>query len=610
MLLHFIPILLLGPLASCSGLSPRKGYVLPPKVPNVRAKNQAAHSPSHPYQLQQLQQRETGESFDIGFQLQDAPLFSGSWTGATGSIPLGPTPFQVSGEDSFSFTLDCLDCRTYGNIIADFNDNNGLGVTLTFENAGAYLDLGISASNTATVTLTLGRFLNVGRNVTVRGSILFIVSQGPNAVDSQTGGFNAKLGLGLDLVIQLTTAVEVSGGFQLCIPNGAQLGFDINLRPDPTAGLIASADIKTFPSVNFAPLPISLNSTAANVTVALVLKVEAGISADLGLVAGDAGAGASLTLVEVKFGEVSSSASNSTQQQCLGPALFLDVDSNAGAFAQAGLSVPEDEFFSFTQGPSVSTIFASAGTTTCLAGSGTDKQPSSIVRTTAAAAAAAAVTAPTGCAAGGALVTEIIATTNTYSLTSCLVPVINCPASLTQLVVVTDVGSITTTRCPTTASAVPGTVVSDDGYYNYTLIAGGCHHGDESSSLQSSESTGTSLDYIISSTTETMTVTTSVACPSSAFAVPPLSAPITSSLPPQFASGTGPVNATVTGVFQSDSMIVTPSASATDTNGRGTNNTMIPTSVAVVTVNGSVRRKLGRSMVALVGGFIGALLAL
>lgn len=64
--------------------------------------------------------------------------------------------------ESFSLSFECLDCRTYGHIVAAFNDDDGLNATLTFNNVGAYMDFGVFSSQEGTFTIGLGRFL--GRN--------------------------------------------------------------------------------------------------------------------------------------------------------------------------------------------------------------------------------------------------------------------------------------------------------------------------------------------------------------------------------------------------------------------------------------------------------------
>ena len=46
--------------------------------------------------------------------------------------------------------------------MAEFNDDDGLNATLTFNNVGAYMDFGVFASNEGTFTIGLGRFF--GKN--------------------------------------------------------------------------------------------------------------------------------------------------------------------------------------------------------------------------------------------------------------------------------------------------------------------------------------------------------------------------------------------------------------------------------------------------------------
>lgn len=85
-------------------------------------------------------------------------------------IPVpGLPPVTVEPKDTIAFTLNCNDCRTYGEIVAEMDtEGDGVTFTLTFNKAGAYLDFGISASNTLTATFALGHFLSTG-NLTVSG---------------------------------------------------------------------------------------------------------------------------------------------------------------------------------------------------------------------------------------------------------------------------------------------------------------------------------------------------------------------------------------------------------------------------------------------------------
>ncbi|KAH8898345.1 hypothetical protein GQ53DRAFT_802697 [Thozetella sp. PMI_491] len=402
------------------------------------------------------------QTFDLSFQALNKPLYSAKWSNATtGTIdvpPVAGVPLEFQGTSSFEFTLECADCRTYGTIVADINDNDGLNATLTFNNVGAYLDFGVATATEGVFSIGLGK------------------SFGKKAADGSTVPFSANLGLSLALVFTFDGAVEVTGGFQLSIPNGSQLGFDIDLGFDAKEGIQPTAGIQTF--------------TAANVTVALVLKADAGISTNVGLVEANVGAGAHLTLVQIKFGEVSSN----DPAKC--PiALFADIESNGGAYAKAEAKVLDDVDLG-NENPSTTAVFATAGTTTCL----TNTRPALPATTK---------QAQTSCAK--ALVTATTTTTAIYSLTSCLVKAVDCPASFTQIVIATNIETITTTTCPVNPS-------------------GG--------------------------------VFQTVPPVSGVLGLPPLQA-ITTTLTPQTFNGSKPANATLTGQFQSATVFATANASKT-----------------------------------------------
>lgn len=96
------------------------------------------------------------------------------WNGGTGYIPLGPTPFETSASASFSLSVECNDCRTYGHIVADFEEDEALNLnmSLTFNQVGAYLDFDVFATAEGTYTIGLGRFFSrKGQKVRVPSSI-------------------------------------------------------------------------------------------------------------------------------------------------------------------------------------------------------------------------------------------------------------------------------------------------------------------------------------------------------------------------------------------------------------------------------------------------------
>jgi hypothetical protein len=88
------------------------------------------------------------------------------------------------------------------------------------------MDFGLVASNTLTVTFTLGKFVDP-------------------EVQLGVGSFKTNIGLGLSLVLSLTTAAELTGGFQLCIPDGSQLGFNLDLDLNPVGGIGVDSSVQT-----------------------------------------------------------------------------------------------------------------------------------------------------------------------------------------------------------------------------------------------------------------------------------------------------------------------------------------------------------------------------
>ena len=160
------------------------------------------------------------------------------------TIQIPGVPISIKPEPEIGLTVNCNDCRTYGEIIASISSEDGLSALLTFNRVGAHMDLDIVASNTLTVTLGLGYFFNP--NVTLPVSYLSRLRCDTHAHTQQAGAFGANFGIGLNLVLSMTSEVTLNGGFQLCIPDGAELGFEIQVGDDPDSILpVFSSEIKT-----------------------------------------------------------------------------------------------------------------------------------------------------------------------------------------------------------------------------------------------------------------------------------------------------------------------------------------------------------------------------
>lgn len=188
------------------------------------------------------------------------------------------------------------------------------------------------------------------------------------------------------------------------------------------------------PQVNFGFLPFAM-SESVNGTIGLRLRAEVNgkVQASHDLEA-NAGAGAYIILAEVTVGEVAS-----TDSSCEA-AIFAEVDANMGAYATAGATFGID---SFTAGPSVSTTYLSMGTTICLA-----TETPTFVSTS-----MAPEVTDTVLECAVALTEETTTITSSYSLTSCVISAVNCPSSLTQVIIVTNIESVITTLCPATTYA-------------------------------------------------------------------------------------------------------------------------------------------------------------
>ncbi|KLU86910.1 hypothetical protein MAPG_05917 [Magnaporthiopsis poae ATCC 64411] len=264
------------------------------------------------------------KTFDLGWQRQKRTLFSAAWEGQSPKIPIGLLPAVGSVGGNFNLTMQCVDCRTYGNIVASLDDSDGLRALLTFNQVGAYMDLAMFASSQGTFTIGLG------------------VSLGSSNVTGNV--FAAGFDFGMELILQVTGAVQANGGFQISIPDGETVGLDIGLKLNKTGGglIKPTSKINAVPRVNFSLLPLSISDATVNITAALRLKADAGVSGTLGFKDSDIGSvsvgakvGAHLTLVEVRMGSVNVRAAPGTCRN----ALFIDADSNGGAFARLDGSI-------------------------------------------------------------------------------------------------------------------------------------------------------------------------------------------------------------------------------------------------------------------------------
>ncbi|KAI1451965.1 hypothetical protein F4805DRAFT_59449 [Annulohypoxylon moriforme] len=363
--------------------------------------------------------RDANKTFDLGFEVNDKTLFSGSWPVATGT--------------TVSLDLSCVECKTYGELNAfmefpdnleellkdlkDFNPFNDASLTVGFQGVGALVDLSVTTKGTGHFTIPLYK------------------SETPLGISGP--GFTAGISFGVDLIIGVTAEIETEGGFEVTIPDGSS--FTINL--DEKVGNKAN-----FKGASAQLLPLSVDAPAT-VTVALRLEVQGGIELPSNpLIDAKAIAGAYINIPEVILGE-QFSMPPANGSDCILP-VSAEININAGAYVDIGVDIADITLGDYD--PTVSTTLFDAATSTCFITLGQETSTPLITGTGTGAAAAATSTI----ACPSPLVTSTATTTSTYTVTSCAAAVVNCPNSLTQVIVVTDPITLTTSSCPVSVASL------------------------------------------------------------------------------------------------------------------------------------------------------------
>ncbi|KAI1414004.1 hypothetical protein F5Y13DRAFT_197933 [Hypoxylon sp. FL1857] len=398
-------------------------------------------TPRYAHRKRSMIKRDANTTFDLGFEANDVTLFSGDWQALGGT---------------FSLSLACVECRTWGTLVAsadfpddledflgdlkDFNPLNDASVSIGFQGVGALVDLSVTTKGSGQFTIPL------------------FVSETPLGISGP--GFQVGITFGVDLVLGITGEIETEGGFQVTIPDSSS--FTIPLDP-------SVKNIAKFDGASASLLPLSVDAPAT-ITASLRLRVQGGIDLPGSkLIDAKALAGAYINIPEVILGEQFSNPP-ANGSNCILPA-SAEININAGLFVDIGADIGDFSLADFN--PTLSTTLFSAAASTCFITAGQ-------------ATSAAALITGTGTGVGGAvqttvpcpvdLVTSTATTTNTYAITSCAAPIANCPASLTQVIVVTEPATITTSSCPASLNAI-ATSAPAAPFANTTISAGGNGNG-------------------------------------------------------------------------------------------------------------------------------------
>ncbi|KAI0881196.1 uncharacterized protein GGS22DRAFT_71835 [Annulohypoxylon maeteangense] len=392
--------------------------------------------------------RDANKTFDLGFEVNDLTLFTGSWPVAKGT--------------TVSLDLSCVECRTYGELNAfmefpdniedilkdlkDFNPFNDASLTVEFQGAGALIDLSVATRGTGHFTIPLFK------------------SQTPLGISGP--GFQAGITFNVDLIVGVTAEIETKGGFEVTIPDGSSFTINLDDKVDNNA---------KFSGTSATLLPLRVDAPAT-ITVALRLAVQGGIELPkIPLVDAKAIAGAYINIPQVTLGE-QFSMPPANGSNCILPAT-AEVNINAGAYVDIGVDIADITIGDYD--PTVSTTFFKAATSTCFITASTATSTPLITGTgsvtatrtgtgatgTTATAAATTTTAP-ACVSPS---TSKKTTTSTYTVTSCAAAVVNCPNSLTQVIVVTDILTQTSTSCA--GSSATGAALANAPFANATLVS-------------------------------------------------------------------------------------------------------------------------------------------
>ncbi|KAJ8130898.1 hypothetical protein O1611_g2729 [Lasiodiplodia mahajangana] len=293
--------------------------------------------------------------------------------------------------------VKCLDCHTRGTVTAELTNIANPRLRLTFTGVQAYAFLRVDTSSGQTFSLNL-----FGSDSPIRIGV---------------AGFNVGVDFYVDLVLSLSEAIDLKGGFEVIVPDGAYLEVDI------FEGNIGQADLE---GVIGQFLPVTIISGAGSFKADLRLRAEASAEAAVdppGLGA-EAAVGIHANMIELD------AIIDKTPTCDLETEVSWNV--NVGASAILGLIIDHT-----TVGPvpTVSTTLLEASkTSSCWAAAPTAHALPAIANN-----ATVSTLAHSASAYSLAAATPMYTATYTYRMTRCGAPgVMNCPAAYQSEIVVTQ----------------------------------------------------------------------------------------------------------------------------------------------------------------------------
>ncbi|CAJ2499900.1 Uu.00g027530.m01.CDS01 [Anthostomella pinea] len=351
-------------------------------------------------------------SFPLDWQAKGETLFSGKW-------------------EAFSLSLECVDCPTRGEIVASTSFPDGFADVLDDVTDG--LDL-FDEAELAIAFYGVGARIELGLTASASGEFALPLFKSESPIGVAGPGFQVGVVFSVDLVLGIKGQVETTGGFEVSIPDVSSFTMPLDTSKENTAN---------FDGAMASLLPLSA-TVPANVTLALRLRVQAGI--DLPSIAAFDTTGSRGRLHQHTagdaLGEQLAFGSGGNDTTTCVPA-FAEFNINAGVFVDVGADVAGVDLVDFN--PAASTMLFEAVASTCFGGLG---EATTTAMTT------------TGVPCPTALVTETQSAMATYSITSCAAALVNCPASMAQVVVVEEPTVRTVVSCPTAAGSASVSVAA------------------------------------------------------------------------------------------------------------------------------------------------------
>jgi len=339
---------------------------------------------------------------DISWQVLDDALFSVDYESITSNI-----------NTEEMITLECLDCWTMGTINATLASSSidNAELSVVFQDVKASFDLALLMNAKQTLTIPIYE----------RGGKL------------KAGAFEFDAIIGVDIVFQVDDHVNLTGGFQVILPNPAYITADLSVSE------FGKPDFNV--NYNFNGTQINSLPLAADASINLTASLKARIEIDGGFSHESINVfiGAGFYIIPAQY-IVQVTLDEPTSQQLETVETF---DMNFGYYRGYSIDVDHVDLSSY---PSSSTTFLQAGPWT-----------QTVALTNGAPQAEQTRVPLVGFSCPSPLSTTTALTTRQYTAYKCLISVPNCPPIFEQTIMASHVEEVSSVICPPAATGASTT---------------------------------------------------------------------------------------------------------------------------------------------------------